>query len=252
MLRRFSFSLVLMCTCLFNLHGFAQSASELYQQAGQLYKAKQFQQAADLYEKIISQGYKSTDVYYNLGNCYFKIDSVGKCILNYERAQKLSPDDEDVKHNLQLASLHTIDKIEPVPQLAIITWWNNFISFFSSKTWGIFSLAALWLALIIAAIGIFSGMRRFFFGSAALIFLVSIIFLSLAIFKQTREKRSDVAILTASSANVKSAPDENSSNLFLLHEGTKLQLLDHVGNWNKIQLADGKVGWIDQGSFEKI
>src|SRR5215217_4594832 len=125
----------------------AQSAPALYQSAGQLYKQKQFAEAAEKYEKILKQGYKSPEVYYNLGNCYFKLDSIGKCILNFERAHQLAPDDEDITHNLQLASLHTTDKIEPVPQLGIIIWWNNFVSFYSSKMWAIFSLIALWLAL---------------------------------------------------------------------------------------------------------
>src|SRR6266446_4572997 len=117
---------ILLC---FSFAGYSQSATELYNQANQSYKAKQFLQAADKYEKLIAQGYKSAEVCYNLGNCYYKIDSVGKCILNYERALKLSPKDEDIIHNLKLAKLKAIDNIQAVPQLAIVTWWNDFVSF---------------------------------------------------------------------------------------------------------------------------
>ena len=230
----------------------AQSANEIYQSAGQHYKQKDFAQAAAEYEKLLRQGYKTSEIYYNLGNCYYKLDSVAKCILNLERAHALAPDDEDVKHNLQLASLKTIDKIEAVPQLSIITWWNNFVSHFSSKTWGLFSLITLWIAFLAAAIALFTSYRRAAFLPAFLLFVLSIFFLSLGVIQRGNESNSKTAILIASSTNVKSAPDENANNLFLLHEGARLQLLDRVGEWNKIRLTDGKVGWVEESTFEKI
>src|SRR4051812_30872548 len=119
---------LILCCLLLSVTAFSQSVGELYKSAGNLYKEKQFQQAADNYEKIISQGYKSPEVYYNLGNCYYKLNSTGKSILAYERALKLSPDDEDIIHNLKLAELKVSDRIQPIPQLSIITWWNNFIT----------------------------------------------------------------------------------------------------------------------------
>lgn len=222
----------------------AQSAMEIYKSAGAFYKQKQFSEAAASYEKLLAQGYRSADVYYNLGNCYFKMDSMGKCILNYERALRLAPDDEDAAHNLRLANLRIIDKIEPVPQLAILTWWNHLLESHASKTWANFSLMVLWLALLFAGAGLFLGRKRFSFSIAGFMAMFSFVFLFFASVQRQHENATDRAILMAASANVKSAPDDHAGNLFLLHEGTRLQILDRVGEWNKIRLEDGKVGWI--------
>ena len=111
---------------------FAQSTTQLYTSANSLYKNKQFEQATVAYEKILMQGYRTPEVYYNLGNSYFKLHNNGKAILNFERAQKLAPDDEDIAHNLKLAQLKTTDKLIPVPQLGIVTSWNSFLTSHSS------------------------------------------------------------------------------------------------------------------------
>src|SRR6185503_13984117 len=105
-----------------------------------------------------------------LGNCYFKIDSVGKCILSYERALKLSPKDEDVLHNLSLAKMKAVDNIQPVPQLGIITMWNGFVSFNSSKGWGFFALISVWVSIVIFVVSLLFGRRRIF-NAVALVFL---------------------------------------------------------------------------------
>jgi len=244
----FAFALV----CCFSFVVYSQSATELYSQANQSYKAKQFHQAADDYEKLISQGYKIAEVYYNLGNCYYKMDSVGKCILNYERALKLSPNDEDVVHNLKLAKLKAIDNIQPVPQLGIITLWNSFVSFNSSKGWGIFALISIWISILVFAVSFLFGSRRIFNMLALLFLLVSFSSLALAIYNHRQEGNSDAAIVMASSSYVKSAPDAGASDLFMIHEGTRIQILDQVGEWNKIRLEDGKIGWIVKENFEKI
>lgn len=236
----------------FPFAGYSQSASTLYGDANKFYKAKQFPQAADEYEKLIAQGYKNIEVYYNLGNCYFKLDSVGRCILNYERAKKISPRDEDILHNLQLAKLKAIDNIQPVPQLGIITMWNDFLSFNNSKEWGIFALIAVWISIILFAVSLLFIRRRIFNFFSILFLFVSFSCIALAIHQHAQEANSNAAIVMASSAFVKSAPDAGASDLFMIHEGTKIILLDRVGAWNKIRLDDGKVGWIAKESFEKI
>lgn len=230
----------------------AQSATEIYISAGDLYKQKQFSEAAVSYEKLLAQGYRSADVYYNLGNCYFKMDSIGKCILNYERALRLAPGDEDAAHNLRLAALRTVDKIEPVPQLAILTWWNHMLEFYTSATWASFSLLVLWLAWLVGAVGLLLGRKRISFSVAGFLTMLSFVFLFFALVQRQHENATNRAILMAASANVKSAPDDNAGNLFLLHEGTRLQILDRVGEWNKIRLEDGKVGWVPRRLTEVI
>jgi tetratricopeptide (TPR) repeat protein len=104
----------------FSSCAFSQQAPELYKNAAQLYKASKFDTAAADYEKILSQGYRTAEVYYNLGNCYYKLNNLNKAIINYERALKLAPQDEDIQHNLAIANTKVVDKIQPVPTLAIL------------------------------------------------------------------------------------------------------------------------------------
>ena len=232
--------------------GFAQQPTELYKSAAQLYKANQFDQAAADYEKILSQGYKSAEVYYNLGNCYYKLNSVNKAILNYERAIKLNPQDEDAVHNLAIANTKVIDKIQPVPSLAILNAWNGIIDAKTSHGWALVALVFIWLALVFFAVYLFVGVRRFSIAAGAILVILSVAVISIAASKSSKEQQSDAAILMVSNSFVKSAPDTNGNDLFMLHEGVKFQILDRVGEWSKIRLADGKVGWIERGNYEKI
>lgn len=245
-----AFSFVLVCS--FWLAADAQSSVELYNRANKFYSSKQFQDAAADYEQLLSQGYRNAEIYYNLGNCYYKMDSIGKCILNYERALKLSPKDEDILHNLKLARLKPIDNIQPVPQLAIVTWWNDFVSFNSSKGWGIFAMIAVWLFILFFTMFFFLSRRRVFNIVALLFLFVSFTSLALAVHQRQQEGKSDEAIVMVSSSYIKSAPDASASDLFMIHEGTRLQILDQVGEWNKIRLADGKIGWMEKEGFERI
>ena len=231
---------------------FAQSASELYKSAAQLYKANQFEQAAADYEKILSQGYKTAEVYYNLGNCYYKLNTLNKAIVNYERALRLAPQDEDIQHNLAVANTRVVDKIQPVPTLAILNAWNNVVEAKSSHGWAILALGFIWLALLFFAIYLFVGVRRFSMAAGTLLVILSIAVISLAARQSNKEQQSDSAILMVSNSFVKSAPDASGNDLFMLHEGVKFQILDRVGEWSKIRLADGKVGWIERSNYEKI
>lgn len=232
---------------------FGQPVEELYKSANAFYKANQFDSAAVAYEKIVHQGYRTPDVYYNLGNCYYKLNEVSKCILNYERAAKLAPQDEDIQHNLKLANTKVVDKIIPVPQLGIILKWDSLVSSKSSKGWGGLALMFVWLALLAFAVYLFiHPVRKIAFAGGIILLLFSATFLSFAYRQNDKEQNPDVAILTSANAFVKSAPDANGNDLFMLHEGIKFTLLDRVGEWNKIRLADGKIGWVEKGTFERI
>lgn len=250
--RYMSLLLVLLTTCLFTFSAFAQSPEQLYTTANGFYKAGQFEQAATTYEKLLMQDYRTSEVYYNLGNCYYKLNKLGPCILNYERALKLAPDDEDISHNLKIAELKTIDKIQPVPQLGIITHWHQFTTSQSAKGWGIIALIFIWLSLISFAVYLFVGFRLFTVSAGTILLLFSFAFLSLAFQQNHRVLNSNEAVLMVTNSYVKSAPDDNGNNVFLLHEGTKFRLLDKVGEWHKIKLADGKIGWLENNSFARI
>lgn len=230
----------------------AQSAPELYKTAGQHYKANEFEQAATAYEKILVQGYRTPEVYYNLGNCYYKLKNTGKAILNFERAHNLAPEDEDIIHNLKLAQLKTIDKLQPVPQLAIVTQWNNLLNSQSSKGWSMFAIGFIWLALVLFAVYYLVARKGIVLFFSLLVLALSVVSVALGFKQAHTEENPDTAILMVANVNVKSAPDANGNDIFTIHEGIKLELCDQVGSWTKIRLADGKVGWIEKNMFEKI
>ncbi|HLP50308.1 MAG TPA: tetratricopeptide repeat protein [Chitinophagales bacterium] len=230
----------------------AQDAPELYKTASQHYKANEFEQAATAYEKILASGYHTPEVYYNLGNSYYKLKNTGRAILNYERAHNLAPEDEDIIHNLKLAQLKTVDKLQPVPQLAIVTQWNNLLNSQSSKGWSMFAIGFVWVSLVLFAVYFLIARKGIVLFLSLFVLALSFVSVGLGFKQAHSEENSDIAILMVANVNVKSAPDANGNDIFTIHEGIKLELLDQVGGWTKIRLADGKVGWVEKNMFEKI
>ena len=230
----------------------AQSVEESYRTANVLYAKNNFEQAAAAYEKILHQGYRNAEVYYNLGNCFYKLNQTGKSILYYEKALLLEPNDEDVLHNLQLAQLRTVDKPVPVPQLGIIKSFNAFVHLQQSGGWATIALVCLWLGFLLFAAYFLVFPQKMVAVFGTLFLLSSLIFLLLAGKQHGSEQNSCSAILLVNNSNVKSAPDANGTDLFTIHEGLKFQILDEVGSWSKIRLIDGKVGWIEKGMYQKI
>lgn len=232
---------------------FAETPDALYKQAATYYKANEFEKAAAAYEKILEQNYKpAAEVYYNLGNCYYKLNNTGHAILNYERALKLTPDDEDIAHNLKLAEQKTIDKIQAVPQLTLITWWRSFACSQTTMGWGAYAAIALWLAFACFAAYLFTGFKKLTAFAGTFLLVISMGLGLLAFNKSTHEKQSTEAVLLASSAFVKSSPDTKGSDIFMVHEGVKFRIMDNVGTWYKIRLADGKTGWLENTAFSRI
>ena len=225
----------------------AQEASLKFEEANTLYRSGDFQKAADAYESIVTNGYEHAALYYNLGNAYFKLQNIPAAILNYERARRLSPRDEDIIHNLRLANLRVVDKIEPIPQLFIKEWWNALIAGLSSDGWASAGIVSLWTAVLmgVAFLVVRSGLvQRVSLGIAFAAVLFAV-FSFVAVAQQIHHEQGDLqGIVFSQSASVKSAPDEASVDLFVLHEGVKVELLDTVGEWRKIRLPDGKVGWL--------
>ena len=239
--------------CLSSNVCFAESADKLYSIATDAYKAKNYQQAVDGYQKLISDGYRNAAVYYNLGNSYYKTDRISLAILNYERALRLAPSDDDIRFNLKLANQKTVDRITPVPQLSIVSKWQSMVTSQSSRTWAIYSIVCVWLALIAFAVYLFvASVRRIGFFSGSVLLLFSLFFFYISYTQSQAEYGAGQAILTATNTYIKSAPDASGTDLFMIHEGVKLNILDRVGEWSKVRLADGKVGWVEQGTFTVI
>lgn len=239
----------------FSLNLFAQSPEQLMNEANKLYQQQNYEQAIEIYNKVLSQGYESSVLYYNLGNAYFKEGKLGYAILNYEKGLKLNPDDEDLIYNLKIANARTVDKITEVPKLFFITWWESLITIFSVSGWSIIFIIIFWIFLASIAVYFFSrkiSLQRIAFLSGAVSLAVVVILAVILFARVNRETNVNHGILIEQSYNAKVSPDEKSNDAFVIHEGIKFSLEDQVGNWVKIRLIDGKVGWIEKNSFGKI
>jgi tetratricopeptide (TPR) repeat protein len=234
---------------------FAQEVSVQFEKANQLYRNGEYQNAVTMYEQVLKNGYENATVYYNLGNAYFKTQNISASILNYEKAKRLAPRDEDIFYNLRLANLRVVDKIEPIPRLFFIEWWYSFLNLFPSESWAVIAIVCLWLTVISGAL--FLLLRSILFQrvlfAIALISILICILSFVGTFQQRQiESNQQLAIVFSQSVSVKSAPDAQSTDLFVIHDGVKVELLDSVGEWKKIRLADGKIGWLPEATIRII
>jgi tetratricopeptide (TPR) repeat protein len=226
-----------------------------FEQANQLYRDGEYQKAVVVYEKILTNGAENSVLYYNLGNAYFKLSNLPAAILQYERALRISPHDDDIQYNLRLANLRVIDKIDPLPRLFFVTWWTSFVNLLSSTGWTIVAVISLWCAAgagVLMMIGRSALIQRIGFVVSILTIVVGIIAFTGTYQRYQIEQNNRAAIIFSQSVAVKSAPDEQSTDLFVLHEGVKVEFLDAVGEWRKIRVADGKIGWLPLMSVQVI
>jgi len=240
-------NLFLLIAVVITLSSLADNYVALLDSANNCYAKNNFETAINDYEKIISNGYEASEVYYNLGNAYYKSNKIAFAILNYERAAKLAPNDEDIKFNLKLADQKIVDRIDLVPQLFISEWKNNFINSLSEKGWSIllicflaggFTLLAIYLLAYKAVI------KQLCFWAALLLFFSSIPTFFIANAKNKVSENKKEAIIISSSVNVSSSPTENGTKVFVLHEGTKVTITETNADWTEVRLANGNVGWV--------
>jgi len=234
---------------------FAQEADFLFQQGNDLYKAEKYSEAIEQYKAVLDQGFESPELYYNLGNAYFKEQEIGMAILCLERAKKMSPHDPDIEYNLKLAELRIVDKIPVPPPFFLLKIWQSIKNALTLKQLGIITLG-FWILLSIILV-----IRMIFRKPAALYFSrmfltpVLILFLIVAFVFGVRlneEKTVQDAIVIVDKVEVKSSPVASSTQVFALHEGVKVSITDESGEFSRIKLADGKVGWIQSNSIIQI
>lgn len=227
----------------------------LFKKANALYAKEQYQQAAKIYQQIISDGYQSENVYFNTGNAYYKLDDMPSAILYYEKAQKLAPNDKDIDINLQFANRKTADKIEPQQEFFLARWWQGFILFLSIDTLSILSDLLFLGGFILLAAYLFA--RSVILKKACFYTGIIAVFWGLAsIFMANRQvdyfDTHHQAIVFSSSVIVKGSPNNNAKPLFVLHEGTKVNVTQNNGNWIAIELPNGNAGWITADNVKGI
>lgn len=226
-----------------------------FNKANELYGKGKYEDAIKEYQKIINSDNLSTDVYFNLGNCYYKIDNIPNAILHYEKALKLKPDNEDALFNLAMANKLTVDKIDRLPELFIGNSWRNLVTSRTVENWAYYAIGLIFLSLLffvsyllmsqvmIKKVGFYAGL--FFLGLSMFTFLMASQHSSIV-------KQSTEAIIFASTITIQSEPNENAKKLFTLHEGTKVKLLDASNDWSKIKLPNGNVGWVKSEEIKNI
>lgn len=211
--------------------------------------------AIQIYENLLQRG-ESADLYYNLGNSYFKSGDIARAILNYERALLLKPGNGDIRANLEIARKKTVDKIDIVPEIFFISWTKSLINSISINAWARWGIAFFILFIISLYFFIFSKQislkKTGFIGSIVFLLFVICTNLFASYQKETLTKR-DTAIVISPSVTIRSTPNENGTELFVLHEGSKVFIKDNsMNNWKEITLEDGKVGWISSSDIEII
>ena len=219
------------------------------------YVRQQYQQAIADYEALLKKGV-SADVYYNLGNAYYRTDNITRAVINYERALLLSPGDPDIRVNLQLARSKTIDKIIPESEMFFVTWYRSLVNIMSVDGWATMSLVSLAIAIILALCYLFSGrvwmQKTGFFGAFAMIVIFGLSNLFAWQQKDQLVNRTG-AIVISPAAAVKSTPANGGTDLFIIHEGTKVEITDSsMKEWKEVRIADGKEGWIKASMIEMI
>lgn len=223
--------------------------------ADSAYARQQYQQAIKDYEELLHDGV-SAELYYNLGNAYYRTDNITRAVLNYERALLLSPGDGDIRFNLQMARSKTIDKITPESEMFFVTWYHALVNIMSVDGWARTALVSFALAIVLALAYLFSAriwVRKVgFFGGLA--FIAVFILANLFAYQQRQELVNRTgAIIISSAVPVKSTPSKSGTDLFILHEGTKVEITDGtMRGWKEIRVADGKEGWIETSKIEII
>ena len=245
---------ILLVVCLISSVQLVSAATKA--EADQAYQENKFTDAITAYEAILETEGESADIYYNLGNCYYKTKNIAKAVLNYERAWLLKPGDADIRFNLELARSKTIDQITPTSEVFIVTWIKNITNLMSEKEWGITAIISFLLLLIGLALYIFGNriiLKKIGFIAAAFFLIVCISANMFANGQKNKIVSRSGAIVMSPTITVKSTPNESGTDLFVLHEGTKVYIEDDsMKGWKEIRLEDGKEGWLPASAIEVI
>lgn len=226
------------------------------QAADALYEKEQYSDAAKAYETIIAGSGTSADIYYNLGNCYYKLSDVARAILNYERALLLNQGDSDIRTNLAIARGKTVDKVTPASEMFFVAWWRDFVNMMSIDMWAVVAI----ITFVLMLVGILAYMyvnsllwRKIGVYGAMAMLVVSVLSNVAAAYQRSSIINRDSAVVMQPVVTVKSSPSLSSTDLFLMHSGSKVEILDNtMKEWVEVKFEEGKEGWIPVEAIEVI
>ena len=230
-------------------------AQSMKAEADSAYINKEYAKAVEIYEALLQEG-ESGEVYYNLGNAYFKQDELGRAILNYERALLLQPGNADISANLDIARAKTVDKVNPNPEVFFVAWTRALINMLTVDTWGYWGIGFFLCMLVALAVYFFTKrvqVRKIGFFIALILLILCIIANLFALEQKDKIDHRKDAIVLSPSVTVRSTPSDEGTSLFVIHEGRKVSIKDNsMKDWKEITLEDGKVGWIPMSAIEII
>lgn len=247
--------IILSCLMSFALNTFAADYDTLKVQADSAYSREQYDKAITLYEKLTKKtsNYK---VFYNLGCSYYRTDNIAKSILWLERASRLNPSDEDIQFNLSLVRNKTIDRITPKHEMIIVSIFKKLVNLMSLKSWSIVCISLFILSFVFVSLFFFSNilsLRKIGLFVSALCIVLCILGNICAYQQRSLATNHVNGIIMSPAVTVKSTPTENGSDLFVIHEGTRVEIKDSsMKDWTEIQIADGKIGWLQKKNLELI
>jgi tetratricopeptide (TPR) repeat protein len=231
---------------------FAQTA---FEKGNTFYQKEKYQEAITSYESILKSGKHSADLYFNLGNCYYKLHQVAPAIYNYEKALLLNPNDKDLQTNLGFAQKMAIDDIKVIPKVGFKKLIQDFTSNYHYDTWAWIAVSFAFIFLLFFIGYYFSQttlLKRIFFLGMFVLLLAITISVSSGIYEKMHYENEKPAIVFSEIVSVKSEPKNTSPDAFVLHEGTKVYILESIANWKKIELTDETTGWIETSAIKEI
>jgi tetratricopeptide (TPR) repeat protein len=233
----------------------SDQAQALFAKGNAYYAKAQYKDALTIYRQILGEGYQSAALYFNMGNASYKSDDIPAALLYFEKAHKLAPGDEDINYNIRFANLKTVDKIDEAPEFFLANWWKTFILSFSVDTLTVLSIILVMLASVVLIIYFFANsvsIKKSSFYASIVLFLLGVLTIFMAGMQINYFDNHRQAIIFASSVTIKSGPVEKSGSLFVLHDGTKVNILENNNGWMKIRLGNGNEGWIKAGDVKEI
>jgi len=243
----------LLCLLSFTL-GYSQNET-LFNEATELYNNGEYSKAIENYKQILENGKHSASLYFNLGNSYYKLNSIGPSIYYYEKALLLSPNDQEIKDNLRFAQNMRLDAIEEVPTTEISKIYKSAVGLFSYDGWAYLAVALVFLFVLAYMAYYFlrpANQKRAAFISSIFSLIVGVVCILMAYLNYQQFKNNDPAIVFAKEVNVNSEPNVNSNSVFTIHEGTKVNILDELDDWKRIRIADGQTGWLLSDNIKSL